>query len=248
MSSDWLRPDWPAPENVKALVTTRSGGVSLSPFDSMNLGEHVGDQSAAVARNREILQGETAVEPLWLTQVHGTQVVQLGEVSAGVQADAAVSRLPKKACVVMTADCLPVLFCDRSGTVVAAAHAGWRGLCAGVLESTVAAMKTAPEEILAWLGPAIGPAAFEVGDEVRTAFISHSAAASAAFQKQREGKWLCDLYLLARQRLEGLGLAAVSGGGLCTFSDARRFYSYRRDGVTGRMASMVWLNRPPFPR
>jgi hypothetical protein len=240
--NDWLVPDWPTPANVRSLVTTRVGGVSLAPYASLNLGDHVGDDPIAVARNREILGSESGCEPLWLSQVHGVAIAWVGAAEQGACADGSVSRLPGQAAAVMTADCLPLLLCDRAGTVVAAAHAGWRGLCAGVIEAAVAAMGVPAGEVLAWLGPAIGPEAFEVGDEVRQAFMAHDPEAALAF-RARNGKWLCDIYLLARQRLSALGVAGTWGGGLCTFSDSERFYSFRRDGVTGRMASLVWLAR-----
>jgi YfiH family protein len=206
----------------------------------MNLGDHVGDDPDHVARNREIVGQEIGGQALWLSQVHGTAIAVLGSAEQGTVADGSVARVPGAACAVMTADCLPVLLCDRAGTVVAAAHAGWRGLWAGVIEAAVAAMKVPPGEVLAWLGPAIGPEAFEVGDEVREAFLAHDPEAALAF-RARNGKWLCDIYLLARQRLSALGVAGSWGGGLCTVSDSERFYSFRRDGVTGRMASLVWL-------
>ena len=239
--TDWITPSWPAPANVRALVTTRAGGVSVGPYASMNLGAHVGDDPAAVAENRAILGRATACAPLWLTQVHGTAVAVCGEVGQGSEADAAVSRLPGLACAMMTADCLPVLLCNRAGTVVGAAHAGWRGLCDGVIEAAVAAMGVPGAEILAWLGPAIGPAAFEVGGEVRQAFVSRDPAAEVAFTVRENGKWLADLYLLARLRLRVVGVTSISGGDLCTVAEPGRFFSYRRDGVTGRMASLVWL-------
>jgi len=238
--TDWIVPDWPAPSNVRALVTTRAGGVSLGRYASMNLGDHVGDEPLAVAENRALLHRETGCRTLWLNQVHGTRVVDAAAAGQGAEADASLSRISGEACAVMTADCLPVLLCDRAGTVVAAVHAGWRGLCAGVIESAVVAMELPPCDVLAWLGPAIGPQAFEVGEDVRQAFLLHDSRAAQAF-RARDGKWLCDLYLLARQRLAALGVAGVWGGGLCTWSDAARFYSFRRDGVTGRMASLVWL-------
>ncbi len=234
-------PDWAVPANVRALQTTRNGGVSQAPWASFNLGDHVGDEPAEVAANRAALCAHLPAEPRWLTQVHGTVAVDADQRPEIREADAAFARQPGSVCVVMTADCLPVLLCDRQGTVVAAAHAGWRGLLAGVLESTVAAMNVQPGDLLAWLGPAIGPRCFEVGDEVRNAFVAESPAADLAFVSQQPGKWLCDIYLLARQRLQGMGVAAISGGGSCTVSDGERYFSYRRDGVTGRMASLIWL-------
>ncbi len=242
MSDAWIVPGWPAPANVKALSTTRAGGVGTAPFDSLNLGTHVGDDPAAVAANRARLRALLPAEPCWLNQVHGTAVVDLATEHGVPDADAAVSRTPGAVCVVMTADCLPVLLCDRAGTVVGAAHAGWRGLQGGVIEAAVRAMNVPAGELMAWLGPAIGPAAFEVGDEVRAAFVADDPAAACAFRPAGPaGKWLADLYLLARQRLAALGVTAVHGGDSCTFTEAERFFSYRRDGRTGRMASLVWL-------
>lgn len=242
MSDAWIVPDWPAPANVRALSTTRAGGVGAAPFDSLNLGTHVGDDPAVVATNRARLRAVVPAEPCWLNQVHGTAVVDLATYRGVPDADAAVSRLPGAVCVVMTADCLPVLLCDRAGTVVAAAHAGWRGLQGGVVEATVRAMGVPAAELIAWLGPAIGPDAFEVGEEVRAAFVADDPAAAEAFRPAGPaGKWLADLYLLASRRLAALGVASVHGGDACTFTDAGRFFSYRRDGRTGRMASLVWL-------
>jgi len=239
--ADCLVPDWPASAQVRALQTLRTGGCSQPPWDSFNLGEHVGDDPLAVAANRQLLRRQLPAEPLWLQQVHGIAAVDADATVNSVAADAAYARRPGRVCAVMTADCLPVLFCDRAGTVVAAAHAGWRGLAAGVLESTVEAMAVPPAEILAWLGPAIGPQCFEVGDEVRQAFVLNDPLACEAFVAQAPGKWLADIYRLARQRLAAVGVVSVSGGGLCTVSDGERFFSYRRDGVTGRMASLIWL-------
>lgn len=239
---EFILPDWPAPPGVRALSTLRQGGVSQGPYASLNLGDHVGDDPAAVAANRHIL-AQRVPTPTWLCQVHGTRVVAVGEASSGCEADAVFSRAPGQSCVVMTADCLPLLFCDRQGSVVAAAHAGWRGLCDGVIEATVAAMAAAPEDLLVWLGPAIGPMAFEVGDEVRQAFCARDPQAADAFVPRAgvPGKWLADIYLLARQRLACLGVTAVYGGQWCTVGDAERFFSYRREGVTGRMGSFIWL-------
>jgi polyphenol oxidase len=247
MHPDWLLPDWPAPARVQAFMTTRAGGVSQAPWDSMNPATHVGDDPVAVASNRRLLRADLPSEPLWLNQVHGACVAD-GPAAEPPCADASVSHRPGEVCAVLTADCLPVLFCDRAGTVVAAAHAGWRGLASGVLEATVARMGVPPSEVMAWLGAAIGPEAFEVGDEVRETFVTWHPVASVAFRPAPgslpEGtrrKWLADLYALARIRLAAAGVMAVHGGGLCTVADARRFYSYRRDTTTGRMASLIWL-------
>lgn len=241
-------PDWPAPATVKALQTTRKGGVSVSPYGSFNLGSHVGDNPLAVSRNRMLLAPLLPSEPVWLNQVHGLTVVNVAQAGCLPEADASVSTHPGAVCVVMTADCLPILLCDEQGSVVGAAHAGWRGLCDGVIEATVQAMKVPAPTLMAWLGPAIGPAEFEVGDEVRAAFVAQQPQAAAAFVPSASrvqgasGKWLADLYQLARLRLNALGVTRVYGGGLCTYSDAERFYSYRRDGVTGRMGSFIWLS------
>jgi len=240
-----LRPDWPAPPGVKSLMTHRMGGVSGPPWASFNLGDHVGDDPAHVAANRARLRQLLPAEPGWLKQVHSARVVELGH-DPDREADAAFTRQTGQVCAVLTADCLPVLFCDRSGSVVAAAHAGWRGLAAGILETTVAAMQVPPGETLAWMGAAIGPRAFEVGDEVRQAFVDRHPAAATAFVKQPSAatspKWLADIYWLARVRLEHAGVRAVYGGGHCTFSETESFFSYRRDGVTGRMAALIWLD------
>lgn len=235
--------DWPAPAHVRTLITTRSGGVSSGPYSSFNVGAHVGDDPAAVAANRASLRMHVPAEPAWLNQVHGTAVVDAAAVSGGPppDADASVAKGHGAVCAVMTADCLPVLLSDRAGTVVGAAHAGWRGLHAGVIEATVAAMQRPASELLAWLGPAIGPDAFEVGAEVRAAFVSRDAEAARAFHAIPDGKYLADIYLLAQQRMARLGLNAVHGGGYCTVTDRDRFYSYRRDHVTGRMVALIWI-------
>lgn len=241
---DWLTPDWPAPAHVRAACTTRQGGVSVAPFDHLNLGDHVGDDPQAVAQNRQTVAGILGLPavPFWLQQVHGTVVAREDVDNPCRQADAAVAFKPGAVCVVMTADCLPVLFCDRAGTRIAAAHAGWRGLCDGILEATVRDLACDPADLLAWMGPAIGPKAFEVGGEVRAAFMAHDSQASEAFiPGMADGKWFADLYQLARQRLQAIGLIDIYGGGFCTYSNPERFYSFRRDGKTGRMASLVWL-------
>lgn len=247
-----LVPDWQgAPACVGAISTLRGGGVSRAPYDDgagagggLNLGVHVGDDPAAVAENRARLRALLPAEPAWLTQVHGNRVVDAAGAHGLPQADASIAAGPGAVCVIQTADCLPVLFCDTRGKVVGAAHAGWRGLAGGVLENTVAAMRAAgADEILAWLGPAIGPACFEVGEEVRQAFLARSDLAGAAFvpNLKAPGKHFADIYHLARLILARQGVERISGGGLCTVSDAARFYSYRRDRITGRMASLVWL-------
>lgn len=236
-------PDWPLPPGVRALQTTRVGGRSVGPWAGFNLGEHVGDDPAAVAANRAALARRLPAALVWLSQVHGTAVADIDDLAAGAPppvADAAVARRPGRVCVVMTADCLPLLLCDADGGVVAAAHAGWRGLCAGVVEATVAAMGVPPARLTVWLGPAIGPRAFEVGGEVRDAFLAHDAAAASAFVAGADGRWLADLYALARQRLAAAGVRDVHGGGECTFGDAGRYFSHRRDGVSGRMATLIW--------
>lgn len=234
-------PDWPAPANVGSLQTLRGGGCSPAPWHSFNLGDHVGDDPARVAANRASLRALLPAEPVWLRQVHGTAAVDIAKTAKTVEADAAFCREPGLVCAVMTADCLPVLFCDRGGSVVAAAHAGWRGLLAGVLEASIDAMQVPSGEILAWLGPAIGGQNFEVGDEVREAFVARDEIAGTAFRAHAPGKWLADLEILARLRLQARGVTAIYGGGFCTFADQERFFSYRRDGVTGRMASLIWL-------
>lgn len=245
MTTHWLEADWPAPVNVRVVTTSRDGqGISRPPFDRFNLADHVGDDPAAVAANRAQLVSQLNLPsaPVWLEQIHGTGVVTLPSSMTKPQADASVTAKPGVVCAVLTADCLPVLFCDRAGTRVAAAHAGWRGLAGGVLEATVSSLDVPPQELLAWLGPAIGPRAFEVGEEVRAAFMAEDLAAKSAFVQTRPGHWHADLYALARRRLARLGIESVYGGGHCTFEDAQRFYSYRRDGRTGRMASLIWFS------
>jgi YfiH family protein len=206
------------------------------------LAEHVGDDGLKVAANRQLLSPYVPTEPLWLNQVHGITVVDAAIASCLPDADASFARVDAAVCVTMTADCLPVLLCDGAGTVVAAVHAGWRGLCDGVIEATVAAMQVPPKNLIAWLGPAIGPDAFEVGTEVCDAYMSHDSDAKLAFRPVADGKWLGDIYLLAKQRLHKLGVEQVYGGGLCTYTDEDRFFSFRRDGATGRMVSMIWLD------
>lgn len=253
---DWLLPEWPAPSGVQAVCSTRRGGVSAAPYDSLNLGDHVGDDAAQVVRNRALFQRKLGVPPIFLSQVHGTDVLQLdANTPNGCVADAAVTDHPGVACTIMVADCLPVLLVSRTGALVAAAHAGWRGLAGpgglGILEATyqrLGALAQSGEaleasETLAWLGPCIGPQAFEVGDEVRTAFVAHDARAGQMFQRHGE-KWLADLAGLARQRLNALGIVQVYGNDSsmpwCTVGNPSRFFSHRRDRISGRLAVAIW--------
>jgi len=238
---EWIVPEWPAAPGVRALVTTRAGGVSGGGYRSLNLGARGGDDPDAVARNRKILREFLPADPLWLHQVHGMEVVVAEAAGPLPQGDAAVARTRNRVCAVLTADCLPVLLTDRSGEVVGIAHAGWRGLAGGVIEAAVAAMVVTPSRILAWLGPGIGPRAYEVGSDVRDRFVSQDPAAARAFADRGDGKYLADLYALARQRLAAAGVTAVYGGRFCTYSEPERFYSYRRNGATGRFASLIWM-------
>lgn len=238
-----LVPDWPLPDNVRACSSTRIGGVSEGSWQSLNLGAHCGDNQQHVAENRRrcFRAANFPAEPVWLEQVHGHEVLTLTDAPAGnKRADAAYTQQANTVCAVMTADCLPVLFCNTSGSEVAAAHAGWRGLCNGILEATVACFDDKPGNIQAWLGPAIGPCAFEVGSDVRDAFIAKDSDAARAFIACGN-KYLADLYQLARLRLNKIGITQVYGGEHCTFSEPNQFFSYRRDGTTGRMASFIWL-------
>jgi polyphenol oxidase len=275
-----IEPDWPAPNGVRAAFTVRTGGVSVAPYDSLNLGAGIGDSPEAVAENRRRVRAalELPAEPLWLEQVHGIAVVELAERADGdarelradaahspradlaraprpdaaagpgadtaspPRADAVVTRLAGRVCAIRVADCLPVLFAALDGSAVGAAHAGWRGLAGGVLEATVERLGIPSPQLVAWMGPAIGPEHFEVGDDVRAAFMETDADASSAFMKNERGRWQCDLYALARQRLWTLGITRVYGGGWCTFADSDRFFSYRREGRCGRMAALIWMD------
>lgn len=240
--NDFITPDWPAPARVRALFTTRNGGVSEGPYASFNLGTRVADDPQRVAQNRRLLRQLLPSEPKWLEQVHGTTVARVDEPGYPDRADAAVTRTPGVVCTVTVADCMPVLLCDCAASVVGIAHAGWRGLASGVIERTVQAMGTDPAQMMAWLGPAIGPDSFEVGDEVRDTFIAHDRRACYAFLPRDNGKWLANLYLLGRQRLAALGMRQVHTETACTFSEPQRFFSYRRERVTGRMAALIWLS------
>jgi len=240
-SANRIAPDWPAPERVGSLVTTRAGGVSTGPYASLNLGARTGDDAGAVQRNRALLRNLVPAEPAWLHQVHGTRVIDACAEPADVEADGAIARSPGAVCAVLTADCIPVLLCDRGGGAVGIAHAGWRGLAAGIIESVLSAMGTDPQQTLAWLGPGIGPDAYEVGQDVFDAFVTADGGAAQAFSECGTGRYRANLYVLARQRLEKSGVSAVYGGAFCTYRDRDRFFSYRRDGETGRIASLVWL-------
>lgn len=239
---DWIKAGWPAPRNVRAVCTTRTGGVSQGAWASFNLGAHCGDRDSHVAQNRDQLCKALPATPQWLTQVHGTTVVRHpGKAGVELQADAIVSFAPGEVCAVLTADCLPVFFCSRSGDRVAVAHAGWRGLANGILQETITALDVEPAELLAWMGPAIGPQAYEVGRELADAFPEEYPAGFIP----HGDRFLLDLYTLADLKLRRLGVQAVSGGNFCTLGDPARFFSYRRDGVTGRMASLIWMQSHP---
>jgi YfiH family protein len=268
VSVSWLEPEWPAPPGVRALSTFRSGGVSTARYASLNLGDHVGDVPEAVAENRRRLRASAGLpaEPAWLTQVHGTSVADLdravvtvspanldtarpgpvGRADRGASgpvgpADAAFTRRRGWVCAILTADCLPIVLAADSGDLIAAAHAGWRGLAGGVIEATVKALQVAPERLMAWLGPAIGPEHFEVGAEVREAFVTGDLGAETAFVPNARGRFMADLNALARRRLAALGVSRIYGGGHCTHADKDRYFSHRRDGVTGRQATLIWL-------
>ncbi len=238
-----LTVDWPAPKHIKAITTTRFGGQSMAPYDSLNFGDHVGDDLALVKSNRQTLI-KTALlpeEPLWLKQTHSVQVIDAHQWQPDIEADAIISESANKICVVMTADCLPILMTDSSGTQVAAVHAGWRGLEAGIIENTLAKFKKPSSDIMVWLGPAIGSQAFEVGPEVKAAFVANNSIAEAAFTPSAANRFLADIFLLAKQRLSAQGVTAIYGGDHCTYREKERFFSYRRDGITGRMASLIWI-------
>ncbi|RVU86270.1 peptidoglycan editing factor PgeF [Leucothrix sargassi] len=243
--ANYITPNWPAPANVKAVMTTRKGGFSQAPFDSMNLGDHVSDDPLVVSKNRSKLMADLQLpnRPVWLTQVHGTNVVSYGTAKDHDEADAIIGSHAGDVCAIMTADCLPVIFCDRSGNEIAAAHAGWRGLAASVLEQTMDRMHFENKDILVWMGAAISQSAFEVGDEVKEVFIADNPDAQRAFKAHTEGKWLADIYQLARMRLIQAGVQPenIYGGEHCTYTDTENFYSYRRENRTGRMATLIWM-------
>jgi YfiH family protein len=236
-----ITPDWPEPPGVRSAFTLRTGGVSVAPYDSLNVGAGIGDFPEAIAENRRRVREKLGLpsEPVWLEQVHGTDVVELGSTVAPT-GDASVARGAGYVCAIRVADCMPVLFAARDGSAVAAAHAGWRGLAGGVLEATVRRLGLPASQLIAWMGPAIGPAHFEVGDEVRAAFTATDLDAEPAFVANARGRWQCDLYALARRRLTAIGISGIYGGGWCTFAEAERFFSYRRSGQCGRMAALIW--------
>jgi YfiH family protein len=239
---DWIIPDWPAAGSVRAFATTRAGGASRGSYAGLNLATHVGDDLRAVEQNRNALRKHLPAEPIWLEQVHGTAVVDIESAPPSARADGAVARSPRHVCAVLTADCLPVLLAARAGGVVGVAHAGWRGLASGIIESTVARMGLPGADVLAWLGPGISQATYEVGTDVYESFVRQDPGARAAFQDRAPGKYRADLYALARRRLGAAGVTAVYGGDLCTYREPDRFYSYRRDGAaTGRMATLIWM-------
>lgn len=242
---DWIIPNWPSPSNVKAIFTTRQGGVSRNGdgiYAGLNLGDHVHDDLVLVQQNRALLRDYLPSDPCWLKQVHGVKPVWLDENVANLEGDAALSRSSGKVCAILVADCLPIFLCDTAGSVVGIAHAGWRGLAGGIIENSIMEMACKRSEIIAWLGPAIGPKHFEVGEEVREAFLKYDGRSSIAFVASHNGrKWFADLFTLARQRLTNAGVTKVYGGSECTFSNPVQFYSYRRDGKTGRMAALIWI-------
>jgi YfiH family protein len=243
--NEWIVPEWPAPKQVRAVITSRQGGHSQAPFDSFNLADHVGDAAESVAANRALLREELGLssEPIWLDQVHGCGVIELsGQTPSGCRADAVTTTEFGQVCAVLTADCLPLLLCNRSGSRVAAVHAGWRGLQAGVIEAAVNGFDDSGEELLAWLGPAIGPDAFEVGPEVRDAFIAVNPEDDEAFVAASSDRWMADIYALARSRLKRENIGFIGGGDQCTVTQAESYFSYRRDGRTGRMASLIWID------
>lgn len=245
--NDWIIPEWPAPNNVRAFFTTRNGGKSSGPngtYATLNLGDHVNDRSIDVAKNRALLRNYLPSDPKWLKQVHGVLPIRVDHYSTTLEGDAAISRRCGIVCVVLVADCLPIFLCDPAGTMVGVIHAGWRGLAGGIIEKTVTEMNKGHAKLMAWLGPAIGVNYFEVGEEVREAFVNQDGKSRFAFvplHEKNSDKWLANIFLLARQRLASVGVTEIYGGEVCTYSDPKKFFSYRRDGATGRMAALIWL-------
>lgn len=244
MTNSLIYPDWPAPDNIKAVSSARIGGFSAPPYNSFNLGSHVGDDPETVNKNRHYLAelAQLPESPRWLQQQHGTQLINSRDWQADIQADAIFSHTVNHVCTIMTADCLPILLCNKQGDFIAAIHAGWRSLAAGIINKTIARFNCDPQDIIAWLGPAIGPTQFEVGLDVYATFIRHSSQASQAFQQTDATHYLADIYCLAKQYLTACDVTAIFGGNFCTVTDSERFFSYRRDGITGRMASLIWIS------
>lgn len=242
---NYIQPAWDAPASIRAYMTTRGHGASVAPYQGFNVAHHVGDNAAAVEKNRQLLMSQLQLptSPRWLNQVHGVHVVNDQTFQPNIEADACYSEKKGQVCAVMTADCLPILICNRAGTAVAAVHAGWRSLVAGVIENTLSQFSDASDDLIVWFGAAISQVAFEVGQDVYDAFIQHNAEATTAFSpsQTQQGKWQADLYTLARQRLVAYGVHAIYGGEYCTYNEADKFYSYRRDGVTGRMVSLIFI-------
>lgn len=245
MTINLIKPNWPAPMHIHAYTTTRQGGYSMMPYTSLNLADHVGDNIKHVKQNRNLLKQSLQLtnEPVWLIQTHGTNVIQADPTSTSLTADASFTEKSEIICAVLTADCLPVLICDSAGTMVAAIHAGWRGLAAGIIETTIKKLPATPNNLLAWLGPAIGPKAFEVGQDVYEHFLQSNSKAALAFENYAANKWLANIYWLAEQRLRKTGITHIYGGEYCTYTDTTQFYSYRRNQNTGRMASLIWIGK-----
>lgn len=242
---NFIEADWPAPNSIKAYTTTRKGGFSDAPYESFNLGDHCGDNENLVQHNRELLNKTLHLphQPIWLSQIHGIEAVAIEKTNPATPADAAYTQQINKVCAVLTADCLPILVCDRNATRVAAIHAGWKGLASGVIEATIKKLAIPGKELLVWLGPAISQRAYEVGDEVRAQFINYDADATEAFIPSANQRWMANMYLLAKQRLKKLEISNIYGGNFCTYSQPELFFSYRRDNVTGRMASLIWIEK-----
>ena len=243
---DLITPDWPAPHWIKAHTTTRTGGFSQAPYNSLNIAAHVGDNLEDISKNRQLLQKNFHLKkPItWLEQIHGNVAISGDHPKTSLRADAIYSKTAQTVCAVQTADCLPLLVCSSSSYCVAAIHAGWKGLSNGIIETTIDALALPPSDILVWLGPAIGPQAFIVGEEVFQSFVAKDRAAESAFQSVENNLWQANLYELAKQRLNKRGISSIYGGDYCTFSDKLRFFSYRRDHITGRMLSLIWINLP----
>lgn len=246
-TTEYITPDWPAPPSIKALTTTRHGGMSHSPFHTFNLADHVGDEPDRVATNRHLLHKKFSLptQPIWLNQTHSTHIIDAATVTGIPTADASYSNKPNVVCAVLSGDCLPLLICDKAATVVSAIHAGWKGLANGVIENTINTLPVKPSDLLVWLGPAIGDQVYEVGWNVVSAFTQHDPAAIDVFVPLDSTHWLANLYALARMRLSRLGVTQIYGGNHCTYTEKNLFYSFRREGITGRMATLIWREIKP---